>query len=214
MISEISNSENNSELLKLSSPIAEHLMSHNVAENERNSYKSIKSQIEDRIKMTSFETDTLGYYTYDDKWDMNDNSTNISSPKIILYIKNIEDNSSYGGLLQALEAVMSHEYFHWYHHLISRDRQNLEFEQRHDYLSTVVKESFADYFCSTYCEYNMIIFDENRWYDHSVRIFPYSGATFITDFNHFKCLFHRSLDDGMQEILQQLINYQPKKTIF
>ena len=215
LINKINDSENNSELLELSSPIAEHLASYYESENARNNYKSIKTQIEDLVKMTSFETDTLGCYTYDAKWDISNNSTTVSDPKIILYIRNIEKNStSYGGLLQALEAAMSHEYFHWYHHLISREHHNLEFEQRHDYLSNIIKESFADYFCSVYCEYNMIIFDENHWYDHSVRIFPYSGATFITDFYHFKKLFHRSLDVDMQEILQRLIDSQPKKLYF
>lgn len=157
----------------------------------------------DLLRNHSFEGIVLGAYDYDCDWKT-DNESFVKDRRIILYVKNInKQQNQYGGLNNIYNAVLSHEYFHWLHHLYTMKSSALyrkdpnatinyvttnfkypfEFEQRHDYVSEVIKESFAAYFAYMYCKNKGINVSSlyDAWDRHSVVVYPYSGAKYMLD---------------------------------
>ena len=116
------------------------------------------------LKELEFECSVVGRYIHNEK-------------KIVLFTKNIENVAKIHENTpeQEFEKVFIHELFHAYHYKNDAG----EIVKRKDYTSKVVKESLASAFEWFYCIENKINgYDElrNSWWEHSVVVYPYSGA--------------------------------------
>ena len=219
LIDHINKAEKTSNLMELAGQIAKRLVNESdeeYVETERNQYEDLREMVEDIIQSYAFESPLLGSFNYVPKWNVC--FSNTDSLEIVLYVNNIYNaKDDFGGLLNAYEAVIAHEIFHYYHFMKTEityydykhnDRMYIpwEFSQRNDYLSSVVKESFASYFESIYCKaHNINNNVTSSWYQHSITIYPYSGAKYIIDVNHFIELINISLENGMNHVLFEMI---------
>ena len=220
LIDDINKASTTDDLMELAGQIAEMLMDRHddeYANNEKNQYEDLKEMVEDIIQSCAFETPVLGSFNYVSNWKGSLSDTD--SLEIVLYVNNIYNaKDNYGGLLNAFEAVIAHEMFHYYHFCKTeisfydyKHNDNMyipwEFSQRKDYLSSVVKESFASYFESIYYKDHTINNNvSSSWHQHSITIYPYSGAKYIKDVNHFIELINKSLENGMNDTLFEMIN--------
>lgn len=205
LIDKILNSKSKEELMELSSWCAEILMDRNV-ENGHNSYLKEREMVEDLIGQISFTSLVLGCFYYEPYWDYDVPYT--KNEKIILYIKNIQKvENNYGSLFNAYKAVIYHEMFHYLHLLESKNADYThEFSHRYDYLSDVIRESFAAYFEFAMCEADGIKTNHRKqWNLHSIKIFPYSCAKYINDLSHLANLIKESKHNGMNTTLLDLI---------
>ena len=219
LIDHINKAEKTSNLMELAGRIAKRLVDESDEDyerNERDQYEDLREMVEDIIQSCAFESPVLGSFNYVPKWNVCFSDTDFL--EIVLYVNNIYNaKNDFGGLLKAYEAVIAHEMFHYYHfcktEITYSDYKNndsmyipWEFSQRNDYLSSVVKESFASYFESIYCKaHNINNNVTSSWYQHSITIYPYSGAKYIIDVNHFIELINISLENGMNHVLFEMI---------
>ena len=220
LIDHINKAVKTGDLMELAGQIAERLMDRHddeFANNEKNQYEDLKEMVEDIIQSCAFESLVLGSFNYVSNWKGSLSDTD--SLEIVLYVNNIYNaKDNYGGLLKAYEAVIAHEMFHYYHFCKTEIRSYeyydhithiyfpWEFSQRKDYLSRVIEESFASYFEWLYCTKNNISNNVSwSWYEHSITIYPYSGAKYIKD-GHFIELINNSLALGMNDTLFEMIN--------
>ena len=220
LIDRINKAVTTGDLMELAGQIAEMLVDRHddeYEENEKNQYEDLKEIVRDIIKSYSFELPILGSFNYVPKWK--GSFSNSDFLEIVLYVNNIYNaKDNYGGLLNAYEAVIAHELFHYFHFCLTEisyydyiNNESIylpwEFSQRNDYLSRVIKESFASYFEYLYCNANNI---KNpvaySWDMHSITIYPYSGAKFIKDENDFIDLINYSLEEGMDAALLKIVN--------
>lgn len=153
-----------------------------------------------------FSCDILGEYTHKSHWVSFDRKI-IDESQIILYINNIGKNLKNGEtLLNGIKQVMAHEYFHMFHHYISNSRNNYEFDERKDYLSTVVKESLAVLF-------------EKRFGDaflsgsnNNVFVNPYVGWIYLEKYIKFSkptydfLMLDNLISYGMNKWFKEVIN--------
>lgn len=220
LIDDINKAVKTDDLMKYASTLAEMLMDRRddeYANNEKNQYEDLKKMVEDIIQSCAFESHVLGSFNYVSNWKGSLSNTDFL--EIVLYVNNIYNAKDYyGGLLNAFEAVIAHEMFHYYHFCKTeityydyKHNENMyipwEFSQRNDFLSSVVKESFASYFESIYCkDHNINNNVSSSWYKHSITIYPYSGAKYIKDVNHFIELINKSIENGMNDVLFEMIN--------
>ena len=205
LIEEIKNKKSKEELMKLSGWCAEVLMDRNV-EDTHKSYSKAKDMVEDLIGQISFTSLVLGCFYYEPYWNYDVPYT--KNEKIILYVKNVQKvENNYGSLFNAYKAVIYHEMFHYRHLLESKNAHYThEFSHRQDYLSDVIRESFAAYFEFALCEAEGIKTNHKKQWDlHSIKIFPYSGAKYINDLSHLENLIKESKDNGMNTTLLDLI---------
>ena len=220
LIDRINKAVTTGDLMELAGQIAEMLVDRHddeYEENEKNQYEDLEEMVVDIIQSYAFESPVLGSFNYVPKWK--GSLSNSDFLEIVLYVNNIYNaKDNYGGLLNAFEAVIAHEMFHYYHfcktEITYYDYKNnesmfipWEFSQRNDYLSSVVKESFASYFEWIYCTENNISNDvSSSWYEHSVNVYPYSGARYINDKNDFIHLVNSSLENGMNNVLFEMLD--------
>ena len=153
-----------------------------------------------------FSSDTLGEYVYQSHWISNYEKT-IDESRIILYINNIKKNLKNGKTLEnGLKEVMAHEYFHVCHHYLSYSKHNYEFDEREDYLSTVVIESLAVLFEKCYGD----VFLSNS--NDNVVSNPYAGSAYLKKYlKTFNCnndlmSLNELLNVGMNKWLEKVIN--------
>ena len=124
--------------------------------------------------------------------------------------------------MQSFEVTFIHELFHAYHYR----NNDSEIISRHDYTSTVVKESLAAAFEWGYCVKNTISGDldlRRVWEKHSVLAYPYSGAQALTDQHkrvlkatEFCDIFKESLldmDKALRDLLPLVDFYNIKNLI-
>ncbi len=117
--------------------------------------------------------------------------------EIVLYTKNIEsscENSS--EYLKAFEKTFAHELFHfWHYYLLYLEGKDYDIINRIDATSKVIKESLASYFEYSYCNMHGIPFDKYAmWFKHEPSFFPYAGAKFMENDDHFYEIFEISSD--------------------
>jgi hypothetical protein len=147
-----------------SSPLAEEIH----ITNEEDSYEKIRKILDELFGKVYCTKRILGKYCH-------------TSKTIVLYVKNIECTNVAGRTTtQNFELTFIHELFHAYHYR----NNDSEIISRHDYTSTVVKESLATAFEWGYCVKNTISGDldlRRVWEKHSVLAYPYSGAQALTD---------------------------------
>ena len=220
LIDDINKAVTTDDLMELASQIAEMLVDRHDDEYEnsgKNQYEDLKEMVIDIIQSCAFESPVLGNFNYVSKWK--GSLSNSDFLEIVLYVNNIYNaKDNYGGLLNAFEAVIAHEMFHYYHFCKTeisyydyKCNDNMyipwEFSQRNDYLSSVVKESFASYFEWMYCTENNISNDvSSSWYKYSINVYPYSGARCISDKNYFTHLVNSSLENGMNHVLFEMLD--------
>ena len=205
LIEKILNAKSKEELSEYSGWCAEVLMDRNVG-NEHKSYSKAKDMVDDLIGQISFTSLVLGCFYYEPYWNYDVPYT--KNEKIILYVKNVQKvENNYGSLFNAYKAVIYHEMFHYRHLLESKNAHYThEFSHRQDYLSDVIRESFAAYFEFALCEAEGIKTNHKKQWDlHSIKIFPYSGAKYINDLSHLENLIKESKDNGMNTTLLDLI---------
>ena len=126
---------------------------------------------------------------------------------ITLYMQNILKDDPYN-CDEKVISTFAHEVFHAYHfyliRLLSRGRMfRLMFRRSHE--DNIVIESLASYFEHHFDErrhlFNAARNIKRRWDKFSPRIYPYSGAKWITDEGHFRDVIltsARNLDDAFK----------------
>ena len=178
--------------------------------NREDSYEKIRKILDELFGKVYFTKRILGEYCH-------------ISKTIVLYVKNIEYTNVAGRTTtQNFELTFIHELFHAYHY---RDNKR-EIRLRRDYTSTVIKESFAAAFEWNYCIEHKITGDSDLhrdWENHSVVVYPYSGAQHLIDWIGYKLIapdfcviFKESLIDMDQalRILLPLDFYDIKNRIY
>lgn len=206
---------------QLASPLAEEISAAN--RNRKETYESVRVQLEDIFDMVAFKQLVLGEY--------------IHPQIIVLYTKNIEHTQHAPGekrtLEQIYEEVFAHEMFHAYHY----QNEPEELVERMDYTSRVVKESLAAAFEWDYCVENKIPKADDlryEWDRYSVITYPYSSAKQLLqpvphramvclDKTAFCDVFHTSLVDMDRALrilvsdefyrIKNLIHYREKKVM-
>ncbi len=126
--------------------------------------------------------------------------------RIVLYTKAIEIYYPNIPITHSYFAVAMHEMFHRYHHrccktLSAQTGSPNEYELRHDYRSSALKEALADYFawgalpCGIDPDYQQIANAiAGRWNKYEPEDYPYAGARFINDPGHFSMIVDESSD--------------------
>lgn len=204
LIERINNAKSKDDLLELASPIAEIIMDRDIDDG----YEKALEMIQDLIGQIKFTGLILGCFYYEPYWNYDISKT--KNEKIILYVKNIEAcQKNYGGVFNAFKAVIAHELFHYFHCSLSKffdGDYTYEFSHRSDYLSDVLKESLASYYewviCKLYQIPNDLILS---WNTHSIKIYPYSGAKYISDIHECGKILGDSIKHGMNRALYDLV---------
>ena len=105
-----------------------------------------------------------------------------STKTVVLYTKAIL-KSQKTPATSLFEETFIHELTHAYHYFDCEDavgRGVVEINERTDYTSTVVKESFAAFFEYYYCHRCNLPTDiDTDWSSNSIGIYPYSGAKYL-----------------------------------
>lgn len=105
-----------------------------------------------------------------------------STKTVVLYTKAILKSQN-NSVALLFEETFIHELTHAYHYFDCEDaagRGIVEINERTDYTSKVVKESFAAFFEFYYCFHCHIPTDINSdWFSNSIGIYPYSGAKYL-----------------------------------
>ena len=130
------------------------------------------------------------------------------SLKIKLYMKNIE---ILGYKLEEKSiTVLFHEQFHASHYKEARLR-GVNTLKSSSYLMKVIKESLASYFENESEKY--LGFDSTNipdsWYRNSVLFYPYSGAQYIENWEHFREIFEASFV-GVEQAIDALFKNCPE----
>ena len=164
--------------------------------------ESIALDIKKKKNRFRFENIILGKYTYNSYWDFD--KPMYDNCKITLYINNIKKCK--GNLMENIEQTFIHELFHYFHNRCGVNAPFYEeFFMRYDYQSTVIKEAFARYFELNYMKDKYPAFDYNKsLYDlrnHSVSVYPYSGALYINSMEHLFKLMGKNMNEAIIELL-------------
>ena len=189
---------------EIASPLAEEIH----CANREYPYDVIRAELDELFGKVYFKARILGEYYHQSK-------------TIVLYAKSIECTDIYGrNETQNFELTFIHELFHAYHYR----NNDSEIISRHDYTSTVVKESLAAAFEWGYCVKNTISGDldlRRVWQKHSVLAYPYSGAQALTDQHkrvlkatEFCDIFKESpsdMDKALRDLLPLVDFYNIKK---
>ena len=151
--------------------------------------EDILRKLNELFGLGEFSTLTTGEYCH-------------ATKTITLYTNSILSAAAYGSThAEKLEVVFAHELFHAYHY----QNNDAELIWRRDYTGSVVKEALASAFEYHYCDIYSIAGNRElykTWKQHSVKIYPYSGAQYLLDevslrlqTTAFACVFKTSVKD-------------------
>jgi len=185
--------------------------------NHSSEFQGLLDKLIKLIHKKKFNELVLGrYHVINDNYDYREG-------KIILYLNNIIKCYP-DKIKEGFEQTFIHELFHHFHNVMSFGGNNVEeFFYRHDYPSKVIEESLAKFIELNYMKYYYSSFDYDgsmsKLEEHSVSVYPYSGATYIKKdydfftrktydpFEEFAKIYNMSFNDALYYMVYNDCDY-------